>query len=151
MISRLFRPSMRGTNPIRRTGALHDSFLIPPGATFFNNFDFPPLERIAADIIETPQSFKVEAEVPGFSKDSLNIKAEGSTLYISGTHEAPEDKDNVGRGTISKERLKESFERTIYLPSKVDPSKISASLENGVLSLDVPKSITSDLVDIKIQ
>ena len=81
--------------------------------------------------------FEVVAEVPGFAKESLNIKIQGNYLEISGTHQpdAPENYavHRVERGTTS-------FNRSFTLPSDVDSEKVEAALKNGLLVLTLPKA-----------
>jgi HSP20 family protein len=81
--------------------------------------------------------FEVVAEVPGFSKENLNIKIQGNYLEISGTHEsdAPE-----GYSVHRVERGTSSFSRSFTLPSDVDVEKTDASLINGLLTLSLPKA-----------
>jgi len=81
--------------------------------------------------------FEVIAELPGFSKENLNIKIQGNYLEISGTHQpdAPENYSvhRVERGTTS-------FSRSFTLPSDVDSGKVEATLKNGLLVLTLPKA-----------
>lgn len=77
------------------------------------------------------------AEVPGMSKDDLNIKIQGNYLEISGTRktDAPE-KYKVHR--VEREAV--SFTRSFTLPADINTEKVEASLKNGILSLKLPKS-----------
>lgn len=79
----------------------------------------------------------IQAEVPGMAKDQLNIKIQGNYLEISGTREsdAPEgyNAHRVERGSLS-------FTRSFTLPADIDAEKVGASLENGILTLTLPKS-----------
>jgi HSP20 family protein len=115
---------------------------------------YQQLERIATDVTETPEGYKVEAEVPGFSKDQISIKAEGSTLYISGSIKEPAEGKEVkeeGSSLVSSERVKEAFERIVRLPDKIDAENVKAHLNHGVLSIQVPKAEGSDAIPIKIE
>ena len=81
--------------------------------------------------------FELVAEVPGLSKDDLDVKIQGNYLEISGKREvkAPE-----GYRTHRSERGSASFTRSLTLPSDVDSGKVSASLKDGILVLTLPKS-----------
>ena len=81
-------------------------------------------------------SFEVVAEVPGFTKDNLNIKIQGNYLEISGTYkaDAPE-----GYSAHRVERGTSSFNRSFTLPSDVAADKVEATLKNGLLVLTLPK------------
>lgn len=84
--------------------------------------------------------FTIRAEVPGFSKDALNIKIQGNYLELSGKRDSdvPE-----GYSIHRSERGTLSFSRSMTLPSEVDSSKVDATLKNGVLTLKLPKAETA--------
>jgi HSP20 family protein len=127
--------------------SLHDPFMMnaftrDPFFTPFNS------NNILTDIFETDQDFKVEADVPGFKKDQISLKAMGSTLYIKGNYEKVDNDSS----SVSQERVKASFERVIELPSPIDPAKITATMEEGVLKVTLPKADGSNKgVAIEIQ
>lgn len=77
------------------------------------------------------------AEVPGLSKDDLDVKIQGNYLEISGKREviAPE-----GYRVHRSERGSASFTRSLTLPADVDSGKVDASLKDGILTLTLPKS-----------
>lgn len=81
--------------------------------------------------------FEIIAEIPGFTKDNLNIKIQGNYLEISGTHQtdAPD-----GYSVHRVERGTSSFNRSFTLPSDVDSEKVEATLKNGLLVLTLPKA-----------
>lgn len=86
---------------------------------------------------DTGSQFEIRAEVPGLTKDDLNIKIQGNYLEVSGTRkpDAPE-----GYKAHRVERSAASFTRSFTLPSEVDAEKIEASLNEGILSLTLPKA-----------
>ena len=92
----------------------------------------------ALDVSETADGFVVEAAVPGLKPEDLNITVENNVLTIKGeTRQEAEDKK---RNYHRIERRFGSFQRTIALPSTVKADAIQASLEGGVLRLDIPKA-----------
>jgi len=80
---------------------------------------------------------ELKAEVPGMSKEDLTIQIQGNYLEVSGTRksDAPE-----GYKVHRTERETASFTRSFTLPSEVNVDKIDASLQNGILSLTLPKA-----------
>lgn len=92
----------------------------------------------ALDLSETADAFLVEATVPGLKAEDLDITVENNVLTIKGDlrQEAEDRKRNYHR----VERRYGSFQRTISLPSTVKADAIQASLTNGVLRLEIPKS-----------
>jgi len=89
------------------------------------------------NLYDKGESFLLVAEVPGLAKKDLKVKIQGNYLEISGTREvtAPE-----GYRVHRSERGSASFTRSLTLPSDVDSEKVTAVLENGILSLTLPKS-----------
>ena len=81
--------------------------------------------------------FELIAEVPGLSKENLDVKIQGNYLEISGEREV---KSPEGYRVHRTERGSASFTRSLTLPSDVDSSKVSASLKDGILVLTLPKS-----------
>jgi HSP20 family protein len=92
----------------------------------------------ALDLSETEDGYLVEAAVPGLKPEDLEITVENNVLTIRGeTRNENEDKQ---RSYHRVERRYGSFQRTIALPSTVKTDAIQASLENGVLRLEIPKA-----------
>ena len=78
----------------------------------------------------------VVAELPGVAKDELEVHAHRDTLTLRGTRRpAAEDEAAYHR----RERRSGAFTRTIQLPFRVDPERIEARLENGVLRLSLQR------------
>ena len=89
------------------------------------------------NLFDKGDHFELVAEVPGLSKDDLDVKIQGNYLEISGTREvkAPE-----GYRVHRSERGSASFTRSLTLPSNVDSGKVSAHVKDGILVLRLPKS-----------
>ncbi len=112
---------------------------------FFNFFDnddrdffrsIPNVSAFRTDIIDKGDKYILQAELPGFSKEEINIGIEGDYLTISAEHksEVEENKDNY----IRKERRYGSFSRSFDI-SNIKADDISAEYKDGVLELDLPK------------
>ena len=81
--------------------------------------------------------FEVIIEVPGFTKDDLDIKIQGNYLEISGAYKSDTPE---GYSAHRVERGAASFSRSFTLPSDVDGEKTEAVLKNGLLVLSLPKA-----------
>ncbi len=92
--------------------------------------------RPLADISETDDAYVFEVELPGVSKDQLDIEINDRELIITG--EVAEPKENGKRRRRSRRTGR--FEFRASLPSDVNPEGVSASLSNGVLTVTIPKS-----------
>ena len=90
--------------------------------------------RVRIDIWTTEDEVIVSAEVPGVSKDDLEITVTGKMLTLSGEKKAPEGAPEVG----FLERTFGKFEREIRLPVAVDPKAARAEHVDGVVTLRLP-------------
>jgi HSP20 family protein len=93
---------------------------------------FPAINLWAAE-----ESARVTAEIPGVSKDDLDINVTGDTLTLSGVR----SQDDLPEGARyhRQERRFGEFSRSIQLPYTVDVNKVKAVFKNGVLSVDLPR------------
>jgi HSP20 family protein len=110
--------------------------------SFFSNpFDFfggKTLSEFKTDIKDNGDSYLLEADLPGFAKDDINIDIDRDTLTINAErHSEHEEKDKRGN-YIRCERSYGSYSRSFDL-SNVKSDAISAKYDNGVLSLTLPK------------
>ncbi|WP_300438775.1 Hsp20/alpha crystallin family protein [Christiangramia sp.] len=93
----------------------------------------------AVNIQETEDSFSVEVAAPGKAKEDFNIELDNDVLTISSEDKKEnETTDKEGRFT-RKEFSYSTFKRAFSLPDSVDNTKISASYNNGVLEIALPK------------
>ena len=101
------------------------------------------------DIYENDDSFVVEADLPGMSKDDIHVDVQDHTLTIRGEKKFEEKttKDKYMR----VERAYGSFFRSLTLPANVDSSKIKAKYKDGVLQLTLPKSEEAKPKQIKVE
>jgi HSP20 family protein len=99
----------------------------------FQNIRVPQM-----DVIDRDKEILIRVEVPGVEKKEIDISVTDNALSIKGNtrREVSEEKDDYYRCEISQG----NFSRSITLPSGVDSSKISASLKDGVLEVNLPKT-----------
>ncbi len=92
----------------------------------------------AVNVTEDGEHFYVRAEIPGVRPEDLEISTVEGRLLIRGQRkiETGDAEGNYHR----RERDGGFFRRTIGLPSRVDPGKVSAAFKNGVLTVTLPKS-----------
>lgn len=90
--------------------------------------------RPLVDIFETEDALTVIADMPGVGKDTLNVKVEDNILTIEG-HMAPGPR----KPSILEEFFPVSFFREFELSEAVNQEKIEAALNNGVLTVTLPK------------
>lgn len=92
----------------------------------------------ACDVFEDKDAVKIVAEVPGVRPEDVKISLENNLLSIRGEkkQQAEEKNERVHR----YERSYGTFERTFSLPSTVDPERIAANYEHGILTVSIPKA-----------
>lgn len=117
-------------DPFAEMNALQKQFFGDGWITPFKGVSLP-----TTDVYTKDNQLQVEAHLPNFEKDDVNIQVEDNALIISAErHEKEEDKDKkyVVRESSS------SFYRRISLPERADTNKIEANLDDGVLTVSVP-------------
>ena len=93
---------------------------------------WPPM-----DVSEDEQSFSVRVDVPGLGPKDLEVEVSGNLLTVKGARE--EEHEQRDRGQYRHERFAGSFARSITLPGSVDPAKVEARYDKGVLTVMAPK------------
>ncbi len=89
------------------------------------------------DLVETDADFVLRADLPGLSEKDVNIEVEDNVLTISGERKAEHEERKEGYYRV--ERASGTFSRSLTLPEPVDPESVSASFDNGVLEIRIPK------------
>ena len=107
-------------------------------------------EAPALDVYEQKDDLIVKAEIPGLTKDEINITLEGNTLTIKG--EKKKEQEVKEEDYYKCERSYGSFSRSIDLPVAVQTNKVNASFKDGVLELRLPKTeeAKKNVVTIKV-
>ena len=106
---------------------------------FFGNSS-AALPDFRTDIRDAGDRFVLEAELPGFSKEDIKLDVKDGILTISAQHtENKDEKDDKG-SYIRRERRYGSFTRSFDVTG-VDEEHITASYNNGVLELNLPKAV----------
>jgi HSP20 family protein len=93
---------------------------------------YPPVE-----LVDKGDSIVITAELPGVSKDEVDLTVLGDTLTIAGEKKLPAEE---GVNYIRHERPHGRFRRLVDLPYSVDQEKISASYKDGILTITLPKA-----------
>lgn len=100
-----------------------------------------------ADVSETDTAYKVVTELPGMSEDDIEISFGDGILSITGekTEEKKEEKENFHLS----ERRYGSVKRVFSIPVGIKTDKITASFNNGVLDIEMPKLPKTETEDIR--
>jgi HSP20 family protein len=107
------------------------------------------LHPVHINISESGDALAVQAEVPGFSPNELEVSVEAGRLTISGKKETKEERKK-GK-TVYKEQCSNQILRVVDLPCEVDATKATATLKNGILELSMPKSAQAKSTKVAVQ
>ncbi|SFC35607.1 HSP20 family protein [Halobiforma haloterrestris] len=99
---------------------------------------------IRLDLVDAGDELVVVADVPGYERDDLTVRLEGETLTISGDRSRGEPgaesvRDRTPPAYLRRERTARSFARRVRLPEPVAADDATASLDDGVLTVRLPK------------
>jgi len=102
-------------------------------------FDAPDVApRIKIDLSEQDGSYAVKAEIPGVSKEDIDVRVDGSMVTISAQVKSEKQEKEKGR-ILRQERQQGYASRTFSLACPVDESRAEAVYKDGVLELKLPK------------
>ena len=107
------------------------------------------LQPVPVEIADNDDTLSVRAEVPGFTPKELEVKVEPSRLLIRGESENSKQR-SVGK-TIYSECQKNQLFRVLNLPTKVNPDKVTATVQDGVLHIILPKAITTKANRVEVK
>lgn len=101
-----------------------------------------------ASVYERGDNIILNLEMPGVTRDKIEVTVEKDELTVTGWRQVDSYEDCE---VLRRERLPVNFRRTFVLSENIDTGKISASCDNGVLSLTLPKSEGAKPRKIEIQ
>ncbi len=110
--------------------------------SFFNN-SLSGTAQFRCDISQKDGGYQLEAELPGFEKDDINISVDGDLLTISASNESEESEKDKDGNYVRRERRFGSFSRSFSVDG-IDVDAIKADYKSGVLTLDLPKAKASE-------
>lgn len=90
------------------------------------------------DVSETPTELRITAELPGVSGNDIDVSLDSDILTVRGQKKLQRKEDKEDFHFV--ERSFGSFQRAIRIPFAVEPDKVQASFDNGVLTVTIPKS-----------
>lgn len=95
------------------------------------------------DIQEKDDAYRLEADLPGLEKEDIHLDYHNNVLSIRAHQEMSEEAKDEEKNYVRRERSSRSYNRQ-FLIKDIDEDNITAKFENGVLTVDLPKSETAD-------
>lgn len=102
------------------------------------------------NVSESDKAFEVQAELPGVKKEDVKVAIEHQRVTIEGESRR-EQEQRAGENLLYTERGASKFMRSFMLPVEVDEAGAEARMENGILTLTLPKKQGSEATRIAIQ
>ena len=109
--------------------------------SFFGGIEgSPSVVTPAADVYADEQSYHIDMDLPGFTKEEVGIEVKDNLLIIKAEHHSDqEEKDNDKLDYYRRERVSTSYSRSFQLSDTLDVDNITAGFNDGVLKLSIPK------------
>lgn len=92
---------------------------------------------VPVDVEDTGEAYEVHADLPGFEKSAVSVEVDGRTLRVRAERD---EAASVTERYVRRERHHESVSRAVSLPGDVQADAATASFENGVLTVRLPKA-----------
>lgn len=129
-------------NALISRGSLFDDFFrdVTPGFYIkpLHGEPLPSPEQIKMDVKENDNSYTVQAEIPGVSKEDIQVSIEGNMVTLSADVKQLDTQTKDDR-LLRSERYFGSVSRGLQLPQDIDQAQAKAKYDNGVLTLTLPK------------
>ncbi|MDR0552255.1 MAG: Hsp20/alpha crystallin family protein [Spirochaetaceae bacterium] len=93
----------------------------------------------AVDVMETNDSYVVEAELPGYEEKDIEVNVDNNTLTIESKSDAENEKTDAEHQYVIRERRRSQFSRSFRLPENADTDTVNAGFNNGLLRLEIKK------------
>lgn len=103
---------------------------------------------VKVEITETDKIINVSAMVPGFKPEEIEISVKDKTLIMSGETKLEEKREDAN--TVYSEWRSNRFFRQLTLPAEINPDKVKASLNDGILYLKLPKAAPHEVKHIAV-
>jgi HSP20 family protein len=127
---------------------------------FSRAFGYTPLSHLIpseaqifepdVDIYETDDKVLLDASLPGFAPDQINVEATGDTVTIQGERTAFNEDEKAVQHRQSRISGFTRFSATYSLPAEIDPNRVKATFRNGMLHLEMPKTEQARTKGVKI-
>lgn len=105
---------------------------------FKNRYPNKIIDALPLEVKQNDTSYKVAVEVPGVSKEDIQVSLDKGTLNIV-VESNNNNEQKEGEQVILSERYYSKKSRSIYLGENIDEENIKGSYENGILNIEIPK------------
>lgn len=125
---------------------------------FSRAFGYTPLSRMIpsdlnepdVDIYETDDKIRLDAALPGFAPNQINVEATADTVSIQGERSTFNEDEKAVQHRQSRTSGFTRFSATYSLPVEIDPNRVKATFRDGMLHLELPKTEQARKKGVKI-
>ena len=107
------------------------------------------LQPVPIEISDNDDTLTVRAETPGFTPKDVEVRVEPTRLLIRG--DAEKNKQRTQGKTIYSECQKSQLFRVLNLPTKINPDRVTATMQDGVLNITLPKAAASRANKVEVK
>lgn len=133
----MLRPALfRNTKPVLFNDSF-DHFFDDMFDDFWGGRELSQLAGFNTDVLDQGDHYELQAELPGFNKEDINIDLKNDVLTISASHNE-ETTDEQKKNYVRRERRYSSYSRSFHVEG-LNPEDIDASYSNGILAVKFPK------------
>lgn len=108
-----------------------------------------PEGELAVDVYQTEKEVVVRSAVAGVRAEELDISVDNDVLVVKGKRKMPDQEE--GANHFIKECYWGDFSRRIIIPDEIDPSRIDASMKEGILTIRIPRIVREPNKTIKVK
>ena len=94
--------------------------------------------KLGVDVIQNPDSYTIEASLPGFKAEDIDVTVDGGVLRIVATNSSDETSENSRY--LVRERKYGKYFRALRVPDGIDVDSATTGYEDGVLKIELPKN-----------
>ena len=104
----------------------------------------------AAEVLDTETGFRITLELPGVTKESIDVKATDRSLVITAQRPAPDQGDNAATALLS-ELTYGTWSRSFRFPAGINRDGLEAHYRDGLLTVTAPKAQTATSVSVTVE
>ena len=122
-----------------------------PGRFLYDSmFGIDRMEDMSCDIYEKDNTYHLEMDIPGFTRDDIKIECHKGTITVSAEKNVEKDESDEEKKYIRRERKCGKYKRSFYL-GDIDEDSIKAEFKNGTLLITAPIKEESHKKEITIE
>jgi HSP20 family protein len=103
----------------------------------------------AVDVVERENAYLLKAEVPGLAPEDIDLQVENNVLSLRGERKYENEEEHAGYRRV--ERSYGTFVRSFVLPEGTDVDAVEAKVENGILTVTIPKVQTATARKVEVK